>query len=407
MLVPPRALLFPLLAVLLCCGGEQTPAPEPETDLDRLRSLPYAGFSHADPGRGESGVVIHDPDRSSPGYTLYTVQVLCRAEVIDEGGTVVHAWSHQPCGRWERGRLLPGGDLVVIGSDPSGRPDELIPDQTRYLLRMDWNGRLLWKHYLPAHHDVTPLEDGRLLVLTFRRRRVPSIDRRIPVRDDEVTLLDADGRPLEKLSFLEAFDKGREVYALRPTRPSNLGVEPWIDLFHANSVQWIDRAPPQGTHPDFRPGRVLVCMRHQSIVALFDWKERRMVWAWGAGQLRGPHDAQLLDNGHLLVFDNGLGRGWSRVLELDPVTEEIVWEYRAAEPTDFYTMSKGSNQRLPNGNTLIADSDAGVVFEVTPAGETVWEYRNPHLDSRGLRAAIVRAVRHERGLVDAWFGPDP
>jgi hypothetical protein len=239
------------------------------------------------------------------------------------------------------------------------------------------------------------------------RRRIPSIDPHIPVRDDEITLLDGEGRLLESLSFLEAFDRGREVYGLRPTRPSNLGVEPWIDLFHSNSVQRIDLDPAQGGHTEFRSGRLLVCMRHQGIVALFDWEERRLVWAWGAGQLRGPHDAQLLEYGHLLIFDNGLGRGWSRVLELDPLSETIVWEYRAPEPADFYTMSKGSNQRLPNGNTLIADSDAGVIFEVTPEGRTVWEYRNPHVDARGRRAAIVRATRYEPALWDEWFRGDP
>lgn len=407
MMLPPRAILFPLLAGLLCCGGEQPPVGEAETDLDRLRSLPYAGFSGPESGNEESGVVIDDPARRGSGYTLYTVQALCRAEMIDETGALVRSWSHEPCGRWERGRLLPDGDLIVVGSDPSGRSDELIPDRIRYLLRMDWSGRVRWKRYLPVHHDVTPLEDGRLLVLTFRRRPVPSINTHFPVRDDEITRIDGEGRPLEKLSFLEAFDKGRDVYSLRRTRPTNLGVEPWVDLFHANSVQWIVRLPKENDHPDFRPGRVLVCMRHQGIVALFDWEEERMVWAWGSGQLLGPHDAQLLDNGNLLIFDNGLGRGWSRVLELDPVDESIVWEYRATEPTDFYTASKGSNQRLPNGNTLIADSDAGVIFEVTPDGEKVWEYRNPHVDAQGRRAAIVRATRYDREFVDAWTSRGP
>jgi hypothetical protein len=70
-------------------------------------------------------------------------------------------------------------------------------------------------------------------------------------------------------------------------------------------------------------------------------------------------------------------------------------------------MSKGSNQRLPNGNTLIADSDAGVIFEVTPEGQTVWEYRNPHVDARGRRAAIVRATRYERAVLDDWIYGDP
>lgn len=218
-----RATVLFLLVVLWGCGDEPPPVPDREGELERLRSLPYTGFSSPAPGREESGVVIDDPERRGSGYTLYTVQKLCRAELIDEAGTVVHSWSHEPCGRWERARLLPGFDLIVVGSDPSGRADELIPDQSRYLLRMDREGRPLWKRHLPAHHDVTQLEDGRLLVLTFQRRRIPSIDRHVDVRNDEITLLDGEGHPLERLSFLEAFDKGRDVYGLRPYAAEQLG----------------------------------------------------------------------------------------------------------------------------------------------------------------------------------------
>ena len=76
-----------------------------------------------------------------------------------------------------------------------------------------------------------------------------------------------------------------------------------------------------------------------------------------------------------------------------------MWEYRAPEPTDFYSGSRGSNQRLPNGNTLIADSDSGRAFEVTSEGEIVWDYAVPHLDDEGHRATIERAQRYPPALV--------
>ena len=63
--------------------------------------------------------------------------------------------------------------------------------------------------------------------------------------------------------------------------------------------------------------------------ALRDWKTKRIVWSWGQDEISGPHDATLLANGNVLLFDNGLGRDWSRVIEVDPFTREIVWEYRA------------------------------------------------------------------------------
>ena len=150
------------------------------------------------------------------------------------------------------------------------------------------------------------------------------------------------------------------------------------------------------------PDNVLVCSRHQDTVAILDWRTKELVWAWGQGVLSGPHDASWLANGHLLVFDNGLERGWSRVVEVDPATGEIVWQYRDEQPEGFFTLSRGSAQRLANGDTLIAESDRGRAFEVTPDGEIVWEYFSPHVNEQDERATIVRMKRHPAAEIDAF-----
>jgi hypothetical protein len=49
----------------------------------------------------------------------------------------------------------------------------------------------------------------------------------------------------------------------------------------------------------------------------------------------------------------------------------VVWEYR--ETPDFYSSWGGDADRLPNGNTLIADTENKRIIEVTPEGEKVWE----------------------------------
>lgn len=70
-------------------------------------------------------------------------------------------------------------------------------------------------------------------------------------------------------------------------------------------------------------------------------------------------------------------------------------------PADFYTLTRGSSQRPPNGNTLIADSEAGQAFEVTPSGEEVWEFWSPHFDGEGRRGTIVRMKRYDEEYVGA------
>jgi len=116
------------------------------------------------------------------------------------------------------------------------------------------------------------------------------------------------------------------------------------------------------------------------------------------------------------VFDNGgqggygpgnpgspggfelVSRTYSRVLEIDPVSLEIVWQYSLGTGNErfrFYSWYVSSAQRLPNGNTLITEGADGRSFEVTTEGEIVWEYVNPFPgdEPNGATSRIYRAYR--------------
>jgi hypothetical protein len=241
------------------------------------------------------------------------------------------------------------------------------------------------------------------MVLTFQRRLIPGIHPEIKTRDDHLTLLGQDGTVVESMSLLDAIRNNADVFPLQPVKPSGQGVRPWVDLFHANSIEWMHHDSLFPKHDRYGPNNVLVCFRHQDRVAIFNWPENKVVWSWGQEQISGPHDARVLKNGHILLFDNGLGRGWSRAIEVDPLIGEIVWEYRSDPPHRFYTASKGSVQRLPNGNTLLAESDQGRAIEVTPDGEVVWKFTCPYRLDDGKRAAIVRMIWHSRTFVDKFL----
>ncbi len=62
-------------------------------------------------------------------------------------------------------------------------------------------------------------------------------------------------------------------------------------------------------------------------------------------ELGGPHDAQMLDNGHILVFANGLyaqDLHHSQIWEIDPASNEIVWRYKAKDNmTSFFSPHMG------------------------------------------------------------------
>jgi hypothetical protein len=162
----------------------------------------------------------------------------------------------------------------------------------------------------------------------------------------------------------------------RSTEPPGAPVAPFRDdprrrdVLHANAVKVLSRAlAPK--FPLLKAGQLLVSPRHLDAVAVLDPDSGKVVWA-ARGPWRSQHDPTFLDNGHLLLFDNLGSPGGSRVLEYDPQTQSFPWTYPGEKGKPFLSRIRGMSQRLPNGNTLIVNSDGGEAFEVTPGQEVVW-----------------------------------
>ncbi len=99
---------------------------------------------------------------------------------------------------------------------------------------------------------------------------------------------------------------------------------------------------------------------------------------------------------NLLVFDNGTHRvdhwlSFSRVIEVDPSTKQVVWTYQEPRLIDFFSPLISNAQRLPNGNTPICEGSFGRIFEVTREGKLVWEFVNPYF---GVRPGQPNAYPH-------------
>jgi hypothetical protein len=342
---------------------------------------------------GERGVVHLDPERVQPGLTYFTNTHGCSSQLVGLDGRVFHTWHHEPCYVWGNTALLPNGDVLAVHRRPTAVPSFQARSNAREVIRLDWDGRLLWRRPLPAHHDLELTPDGRVAALTEHHRLMPAFHPSVPIRDHYVVLLGKDGSLLERLSLTDVLLASPEVFHFQEVRPQTKLDTVEIDLLHANSLEWMRRPSLFDRDPIYGASHVLVCLRHQDSVVILDWETRRVVFAWGQGVLSGPHDATLLENGNILLFDNGLDRKRSRVVEIDPLRREIVWEYTAPEEPDFFTVTRGSAQRLPNGNTLITDSEAGRIFEVTREGDVVWDFRNPNTSRKGEPIVVVRARR--------------
>jgi hypothetical protein len=141
--------------------------------------------------------------------------------------------------------------------------------------------------------------------------------------------------------------------------------------------------------PLFAKGNILTCMRNVNAVLIIDGKTKKILWIWGPTNLVFPHNPVLLENGHILLFNNGTEK--SEVLELDPMTREVVWRYT---DKDFFSISRGRVQRLSNGNTLIISNSQGYAVEVTPEREVVWKFMNPDLKPDGTRGVLSVFARY-------------
>jgi hypothetical protein len=340
---------------------------------------------------------------SLPGYTLLTFPKESRSELLDHEGKVVHTWSSPDTRHWDYAELLGNGDLILTGSVPA-QTQRPVPDASRLIMRLSWDGQVVWRTDIAAYGNVTLAPKGRLCVLTYNQRVIEATDPTIPVHDNILTMLSNDGKVVDQISLHDVVAADPAQFPLKPTEPREFPDRKWIDVLRVNSVDWIDNEALAARDPLYAPTNVVIACQDQDRVAIVNTETRKVVWAWGDGELESPHSSVMLDNGNVMIFDNGIRRRWSRVLEVDPIKSEIVWQYSAKRKRTFLTPGRGSCQRLSNGNTLICSSDRGSAFEVTPAGDVAWQF-SAASDPRapGRLRAMANAVRYDSATIEAWI----
>ncbi len=338
-----------------------------------------------------------DPQAVSPGLNLLLSGHAAEAVLMDAHGEVLHRW-RQPLRRlwpdlardpemakleyWRRAWLYPNGDLLGIYEGLG-------------IVKLDARSKVLWSRRGGFHHDLQVMPDGRIWVLDRDGKVIPRINSKEGVLEDFVTVLDDRGQIVSRYSILEAFERSRFASFLKSMEPSG-------DIFHTNTLEVLD-GRFANRDPAFRKGNILLSVLKLDTLAILDPDRGEVVWA-RKGSWRRQHQPTFLDDGNLLLFDNrGAGEGRSRVIEIDPETEEVRWQYGGTPgtPADLlFSKTLGSCQRLPNGNTLITESENGRALEVTRAGKVVWELYNPHRagEHKELVAVLFEVIRLPAGF---------
>ncbi len=353
-----------------------------------LSSPEYAAAGSESSVEKKSGVTIYKSEKCYQSYTLYSSRQTEVANLIDMAGNIVHRWSYPQGFTWHYAELLPNGHLGAIIKETEKKVDGM-------LIELDWEGNLVRRMDVPAHHDFERLSNGNTIVLC---REYVVNDAVYPgdVKSDYYVELTPDDEVVWMWHIDEHALKLKKFVDVEFPRKNR-------DWAHTNTIEVLPDNPLSKDDPRFRAGNVLFSARNVDTIGVIDKETGEVVWAWGPGVLDKQHMPTMLDNGNILIYDNGTARRYTRIVELDPRTEEIVWEYKADPPESFFSPTRGSNQRLPNGNTFIADSDNGRLFEVTPEGEIVWEFLNPDLTKAGKRMPLYRSMRYSPEFVERFI----
>jgi len=317
------------------------------------------------------------------------------AMLMDMEGKILHTWRYKnayeiwkhspqndPGGSfWRRAHLFENGDILAIYEGLG-------------LIKLDKNSNLVWSYTSSRapHHDLEVLDNGTIYTLTRERKKIDRLCS-VYVCEEYITILSAHGQLLKEYSLIDLIENS--PYARMLINDSFVKAGGFYGhILHANTIEVFDGSLAQ-VSPLLKKGNILISILITHTICIIDLEKERVVWALGSGMWRHQHQPTLLENGNMLIFDNKDHDNASAVKEFNPFSQKIEWLYQGSPEHPFFSVTCGSNQRLPNGNTLITETDNGRAFEVTPDREIVWEYINPFRggEKQELIASLFEMIR--------------
>ena len=443
------AFAIPIALAAACSGGAPALAPTPTfTPIPppAFTPIPTPAFTpmptptptaaaRAAPATPRpTGLLVNEPG-SFEGYTLYARDSVY---LIDHLGQLIHAW--EPRHDVGLAKMLDNGNLLASRNreiDPEGNVVwEYSYRQHHDLLKMPNGNVLILSSVLALREALALGANPDNLSCPFLR--APAV---VEVRPTGPT----DGEIVWRWSafdhLVQDFDPEKPNYGVVADHPERIDVN--FNLASAicsgpgGRAGWLH---PNALDYNAELDQIMITVRNFSEIWIIDHstsaeeagghtggkagKGGDLLYRWGNPRAyqRGtaadqrlffPHNAHWIPEGlpgagNVLIFNNGneypgFERGRSSVDEialpahgynyrLDEGSaygpDDLVWTYAADPPGSFYATSGSGAQRLPNGNTLIADTPSRRIFEVTREGEVVWEFLPPVVD------IVYRAYRY-------------
>lgn len=356
------------------------------------------GWSVARP----TGLTYHKPELSTKGYTLLTPHGDQKTYLIDMGGRVVHFWqfNHIMPGY---GRLLANGNLLMTGSDvnlpmpPKDEPTKAPPPFEQHITRlggyhttlveMTWDGDIVWEYENRAqHHDFFRFANGNTMVPEWvelpeelhksvkggyrkPRERLPRL------LGDDLVEVNQDQKEVRRIHTWQLLDPRDD--------PIDLQTRRW-EWTHINGIDVNDT------------GDIVFSARNADRVAIIDSQSGQIRWKYK--ETHGQHHPTWVGDGNIQIFDNG--HSMSRIVEVNPDNDEVVWHYRGVPVHQFFSGHISGASRLASGNILACEGTSGRLFEVTQRHDVVWEWINPFMNNNKRGEPTVSIYRAHRYAPD-------
>lgn len=395
-----------------------------------------------------TGTTIYDPSRAYNSFVAFSAPD-GKTHLIDLNGNEVHTWNHVGLpGNVIDPKLIGGkrGHALLQITNSAGESAGIYGNRT--VGEVDWDGNVLWEWGTEApggqarqNHDWQRLANGNTLLLVTVPHAVKALGPKV-IGDQGIYEVAPNGKIVWKWIAGEhlqefGFSKAGLTYLkerIRRNPPETWGYLEINNLQVVGPNKWYEAGDKR-----FDPENLIIDSRKGNVVLIIEKKTGKAVWRLGpdfpgseyapdqrilrkdlprpVDQLSGQHHAQIIAKGlpgagNLLLFDDQGGAGFppaslgiyagSRILEIDPIKKQIVWQYTGENSGrsvwSFHSSLVSSVQRLPNGNTLIDEGVHGRFFQVTPDGDIVWEYVNPYVgrwqaDGKPFQLTLVYRIQ--------------
>ena len=220
--------------------------------------------------------------------------------------------------------------------------------------------------YQVIHHDVLMDKDHHIHTL-YRPKKIATISVNGKMETDTlggdgIMVIDTLGNVLKTWSAWDVWYIENDPY---------IG-EYRYDRFHINGL-CVDR-----------DDNYLLSAPIEDQIWKVDAKSGELVWRFGRdGDFRMDttayfsfqHSPYIMENGDLMLFDNGLHnqRSGGKAFRLDEENRTAQITINALLPADKYTSRMGNASILPNGNLLQCSSKTGSVMVTDKEGKVLWE----------------------------------